>query len=179
MNINFSERKWLLQKARRNEDFFEWEKYLQNAYPSWWESKYSSKWPVRIIYYNIDNTPIEFCFHINRYETMEIIMNRFYLLLRAQISAIRSCFGQDIAMIICKYMPLIFNPKNNYLYYHSRPLDINNPNGHKFNKVLLNPITTLNKLSCATRNDYIKASCSRYTNLRMRAIPNKKPSYNL
>ena len=172
MNSNFSERKWQMQQNRRFQDIFEWEEYLESAYPDWWASIYDYRWPVRIIYYNIDNTYTEFTFHVYRYATMESIMKRLYSLLQSQFCAISSCFGHDIAMIIYNYMSDLFDPKNNFLYYHSRPLDVDDPNSRKQYRVLLNPTTTLNELSCATRNDPIK---SRYTNLRMRAMPTKKP----
>jgi len=176
MNINFSERKQQMQLNRRFQDIFKWEKYLEQAYPDWWTSIYVYMWPVRIVYYNNDNTIVSFHFHIYRYTKMESIMKRLHSLLQAQFRSVCACFGHDIAMIIYDYMPDLFDPKNNFLYYHSRPLDINDPNGTKLHRVCLNNTTTLNELSCATRNDPIK---SRYTNLRMRATPTKKPQHVL
>ena len=172
MNINFSKRKWQLQKARQFKDIFEWENYLETAYPHWWASIYNHKWPLRIIYYNVDNTFVEFYFHVYRHATMDYIMKQLHSLIGSQFSAICSCFGYDIAMIIYHYMPDLFDLKNNFLYYHSRPLNITDPNGRKQYRILLNPTTTLNKLSCSIRNEPIK---SRYTNLRMRAMPTIKP----
>ena len=173
MNINFSERKWELQKSRRFQDIFEWEKYLELVYPAWWASIYRDKWPVRIIYYNADNSFTEFHFHVYRYTSMESIMKKLHSLQMGQFHAICSCFGHDIAMIIYNYMSDIFDPKNNFFYYHSRPLNVDDPNGCKITKVLLKSTTTLNELVCTTRNHVVK---SRYTNLRMRSIPTKKPS---
>uniref|UniRef100_A0A6C0AXX4 Uncharacterized protein n=1 Tax=viral metagenome TaxID=1070528 RepID=A0A6C0AXX4_9ZZZZ len=172
MNINFEKRKWEMQLERRFIDIFEWEKYLETVYPDWWNSLYNSMWPVRIIYYNYDNSLTEFYFHINRYSSMDYIMNKVYLLLKQQFAAVSSCFGHDIAFIIYNYMSDLFDPNNNYLYYHSRPLDIDYPNSNKINRVLLNPTTTLNELSCALRNDPV---ISRFTNIRLRAKPYKKP----
>ena len=67
MNINFEQRKWEMQLKRRFIDIFEWEKYLETVYPDWWNCLYNSMWPVRIIYYNYDNSTTQFYFHIKSF----------------------------------------------------------------------------------------------------------------
>jgi hypothetical protein len=168
MNINIPHRKKLMQQTRQFQDNIQWVDYLENTYPEWWYSIYKDKWPVRIIYYNNDNSYVEFYLHTNRYSTMESIMKKLYLLLNAQLSAISACFGQDIATIINQYMPTPFDLYNNYLYYHARPLDVNDPNQKKTRRVRLNTTTTLNELICAQRCVF---QMTRYTNLRLRSLP--------
>ena len=172
MNINFAHRKFQLQQARKFDDIFQWNEYIMKAYPEWWESIYGNKWPIRIIYYNNDNTNTFFHFYVNRFETMNSIMNKLHSLLRAQFNAVCSCFGHDIAMNIYDYMSDLFDPKNNFFYYHSRALNHKDPYFTKIDRICLNSDTTLNQLSCALRNDPV---ISRYTNIRMRATPIKKP----
>jgi len=141
-----------MQKNRQSILTEEWAKYLENAYPHWWEQEFKNIWFFNIIYYspNYDSntmSSIIYRFHSNRFSTMKQIRYEFNAFLSQQHSVLKLCFGNDIYEIIKNYLPPIPNLSDNYIYVHKYlPDNVDGREGLSFMRFKTDDTLTLNHL---------------------------------